>query len=172
MKHLKEKEIKFIEALKKDKEINGEKSFMDILFQGSFECSEDMNTDLDDFFEGYYKKLFDNSDLIFESIGLCYVGKYKDTFWGTGSEGEIFGMGQEIQNIVFSLIFSEIGQVIYPNEKIEVEKRFKRYHNLDYNEYIQSYRDFCLSLGYEYKEDLDLIEKQSEDFEKELPSLE
>lgn len=165
------KELIFIEALKNDLEINGEKSFIEILFQSSFKNEENMRIELDELFEGYYKYLFDNYDLIFEAIGLCYIGKYKDTFWGTGSEGEIFGLGKEIQNIVFPLILSEIGQVSAYQEKLEVEKYFKKYHNLNYDEYIQSYKDFCKSFGYEYQESLEVIQKQSEEFEKELPLL-
>lgn len=172
MKYLTEKEIKFMEALKKDLEAKGDKSFMNVLFQASFEDSETMKEALNELFEGTFRELFNSSDLIFEAIGFCYVGKYKDIFWGTGSEGEVFGMGKEIQNVVFPLIFAEIGQVTIHQEKLEVEKYFKKYHNLDYDDYIQSYRDFCLSLGFEYKEDLDLIDSQSEEFEKELKNLE
>lgn len=172
MKYLTEKEINFIEALKKDLEAKGDKSFMKVLFQASFEDSETMKEDLNEFFDGTFNELFNSSDLIFEAIGFCYVGKYKDIFWGTGSEGEVFGMGKEIQNVVFPLIFAEIGQVNIPQEKLEVEKYFKKYHDIDYDDYIQSYRDFCASLGFQYKEDLDLIDSQSEDFNRILPSLE
>lgn len=171
MKYLTEKELAFLNALKKEQEINKEKSFMEVLFQASFIEPKKMKKDLDDLFQGYYENLFTNSDLIFESVNSCYVGKYKETFWGTGSEGEIFGLGQEIQNIVFPIIFSELGQVTDPEEKISVCQYFKDSLGLDYDKFIQSYRDFCSSFGYQYKEDLEFIQKQSETFEGELESL-
>lgn len=172
MKYLIQEELRFIEELKKDLEANGDKSFIEILFQASFKAPEILKQDLDELFEGYFKKLFNDSDLIFESVNCRYIGKYGDTFYGTDSEGEIFGMGQEIQNLAFSIMCSYYGDVLDPEGKIDVEKYFKNHLNLDYDEYIQSYKDFCLSLDYEYKESWDLMEKQSEEFEKELPSLE
>lgn len=46
------------------------------------------------------------------------------------------------------------------------------WHGLVSEEYIQSYRYFCMSLEFEYKESLEVMEKQSEEFEKDLSSLE
>lgn len=105
MKYLNNKEIAFFEALKKDYDINKDKSFIEVLFCAGFKSHDEIKNDLNDLFYMSYKKLFNESDLLFESIQCCYVGKYKDTFWGTGSEGEVFGMGKEIQNVAFLLYF-------------------------------------------------------------------
>lgn len=105
------------------------------------------------------------------SVNSCYIGKYKNTFWGTGSEGEVFGLGKEIQNIVFPLIFSGLDDVTDKEEKISVCEYFKNHLSLDYDNYINTYRNFCKNLGYEYKEDLNLISQQSEEFEKMLDDL-
>lgn len=171
MNYLTDKELAFFKALKNDYEINKDKSFIDVLFCAWFKSDYEMRNDLNDLFNMSYKKLFNESDLLFESTQCCYVGKYKDTFWGTGSEGEVFGMGKEIQNIAFPIIFSEIGQVNDPEEKIAVVDYFQNHLHLDYDDYIQKYREFCQSFGFEYKEDLELIEKQSEDFNNLLDSL-
>lgn len=171
MRYLTEQELAFFEALKKDYESNKDKSFIDVLFCAWFKSDYEMKNDLNDLFTMSYKKLFNESDLLFESTQCCYIGKYKDTFWGTGSEGEVFGMGKEIQNIVLPIIFSEIGQVNDPEEKLAVVDYFKNHLNLNYDEYIQKYKQFCQSFGFEYKEDLELIEKQSEDFNNLLDSL-
>ena len=50
MKYLTEKELIFIDALKKDLEINGEKSFVEILFQALFKTPEILKQDLRDLF--------------------------------------------------------------------------------------------------------------------------
>lgn len=171
MKNLTDKEINFLDALKKDYAINGDKSYIEVLFQAGFKANSEMKKDLNELYEGSYQELFNNSDLLFESIQCCYVGKYKDTFWGTDSEGGIFGFGKEIQNIAFSIIFTEVGQVTDVAEKPYVIEKFKNYFNLDYDLYIQSYKDFCKSFCLEYKENLELIEKQSEEFNEKLNML-
>lgn len=172
MKYLTEKELGFIEALKKDLEINGEKSFIKILWHGFFDSEEYLRKEIANVFNDYYVELFKNSDLIMESVNGLYIGKYKENFWGTGSEGEVFGLGKEIQNIAFYVVLTYYGQVLEPDEKVSVVEYFRNHLNLNYETYIQSYRDFCKSLGYEYKESLEIMEKQSEEFEKELPLLE
>ena len=81
-------------------------------------------------------------------------------------------MGQEIQNLVLQLIDAYYGDILDPEGKLEVKKYFKNDLKLDYDEYIKSYKDFCLFLGFEYKESWSLMDLQSEEFEKELPLLE
>jgi len=171
MKNLTEKELIFWNALIEDYQINKEKSFIECLFLGALIDKKEMKEELEELFEGSYNKLFNNSDLLMFSVNSCYIGKYKDTFWGTGSEGEIFGLGKEIQSIVFPIIYSQYGQVTDLDEKISVCEYFKNHLNLDYDDYINTYKNFCKNLGYEYKEDLNLISQQSEDFEKELEEL-
>lgn len=171
MKYLTDKELDFFEALKKDYNINKDKSFISVLFCGWFKSEPDMRKDLIDLFDIQYKKLFNESDLLFESIQSCYIGKYKDTFWGTDSEGSVFGMGKEIQNIAFPIIFSELGQVTDTEEKKEVCNYFTNQLGLDYDDYILKYKKFCKSFGFDYKEDLELIEKQSEFFNNLLDNF-
>lgn len=170
MSFLTKKEIAFIEALKKDFEKNGEKSFLEVLYSGELSLNNVIRKQLNHLFNDSYKKLFDNSDLLIESIDSIYIGKYKETFWGTGSEGEVFGLGREIQNIAFYLITFRYGDL--ESRRDDVEDYFKKYLDLNYDEYIQSYKNFCERLGFEYKESLDLMNKQSECFDNELPSLE
>lgn len=172
MKYLTEKEINFIEALKMDKQNNGNKSFLEILWHSGFEPEDELRKEIQDCFEDYYKELFNDSDIILFSIDGLYVGKYKDCFWGTGTECEVFGMGKEIQNIVLQIIDAYYGDVLDSETKEDVKHYFKNNYNLDYDEYIQLYRDFCASLGFEYKEDWNLMTSQSEDFNKILPNLE
>lgn len=171
MHNLTIKEINFINELKKDHNKNNDNSFLSILFLGEFKSYLIIKNELDDLFNNYYDNLFTESDLLIESVDCMYIGKYKNTFWGTGSEGEVFGMGQEIQNIAFFIICSYYGNVKDIDEKKDVDEYFKKHLSLDYDDYIDSYRNFCLSLGFEYKEDLDLINQQSKDFENELEYL-
>ena len=63
------------------------------------------------------------------SVNSCYIGKYKETFWGTGSEGEIFGLGKEIQNIVFPLIFLGFGDVKNKEEKKDICQSATRFQS-------------------------------------------
>jgi hypothetical protein len=171
MKYLTQKEILFLEALHKDYEKNGEKSFLEILFLGEISSYSKIKNELDNLFNSYYEKLFKESDLLIESVDCMYIGKYKDTFWGTGSEGEVFGLGKEIQNIAFFILKSYYGNVQDIEEKKDICEYFKNHLSLDYDDYINTYRNFCKNLGYEYKEDLDLISQQSEEFEKMLGDL-
>lgn len=91
------------------------------------------------------------------SIDSCIIGKYNNYYWVTGSEGELYYAGQEIQNLP-SLLLNNIGD----NE--DRYNYFKNVLNVDYNEYIQKYKEFCKLFSFEYKEDLELIETQSEEF--------
>ena len=111
MKYLTQKEILFLEALHQDYEKNGEKSFLEILFLGEISSYSKIKNELDNLFNSYYEKLFKESDLLIESVDCMYIGKYKDTFWGTGSDGEVFGLGKEIQNIAFFILKSYYGNV-------------------------------------------------------------
>ena len=171
MKYLTQKEILFLEALHKDYEKNGEKSFLEILFLGEISSYSKIKNELDNLFNSYYEKLFKESDLLIESVDCMYIGKYEDTFWGTGSEGEVFGLGKEIQNIAFFTLRSYYGNVQDIEEKKDICEHFKTHLGLDYDNYIDSYKSFCKNLGYEYKEDLELINQQSEEFESELGGL-
>lgn len=171
MKYLTKKESLFLEALYKDYENNGEKSFLEVLFLGEIGSYQKIKNELDDLFNNYYEKLFKESDLLIESVDCMYVGKYKDTFWGTGSEGEVFGLGKEIQNIAFFILRSYYGNVQDIEEKKDICEHFKTHLGLDYDNYIDSYKSFCKNLGCEYEEDLELIAKQSEQFESELGAL-
>lgn len=165
MKHLTTKEIAFLNALQEDNQINKDKSFLELLFIGELKNQKDIRTSLESLFAGYYSNLFNDSDLLIESVDCLYIGKYNEYFWGTGSEGEVFGLGQDICNMAFVLISS-----YYGDKDVTIEY-FKNHLGLDYHSYIQSYRDFCKSLGYDYKEDFNLIEKQSERFENILDLL-
>lgn len=78
MKYLNNKEIAFFEALQKDYEINKDKSFIEVLFCAGFKSHDEMRNDLNNLFNMSYKKLFNLSDLLFESAQCCYVGKYKE----------------------------------------------------------------------------------------------
>lgn len=136
------------------------------MYSGELSLNNVIRKQLNHLFNDSYKKLFDNSDLLIESIDSIYIGKYKETFWGTGSEGEVFGLGREIQNIALNLITFRYGDL--ESRRDDVEDYFRKYLDLNYDEYIQSYKDFCKDLGFEYQADMGLINKQSEDFEKEL----
>ena len=84
MRYLTQKELVFWNALIEDYKINKEKRFIECLFLGALVDSKEMKEELEELFEGSYKELFNNSDLLMFSVNSCYIGKYKETFWGTG----------------------------------------------------------------------------------------
>ena len=129
MRYLTQKELVFWNALIEDYKINKEKRFIECLFLGALVDSKEMKEELEELFEGSYKELFNNSDLLMFSVNSCYIGKYKETFWGTGSEGEIFGLGKEIQNIVFPLIFLGFGDVKNKEEKKDICQSATRFQS-------------------------------------------
>lgn len=168
MKNFTENELSFWNALENDYEIRGDKSFIATMFLSSLNKDSKIEKKLKKMFEGMYQKIFDNSDLLLSSIDSCFVGKYEDTFWGTDSEGEIYGIGKEIQNLPYALL-DRLGDV---QDTEVVQNYFQKVLNIDYFEYLNSYRDFCKSFGLEYKENLDYIYEQSEEFNKLLDEME
>lgn len=164
--YLTQKEELFFNALKKENELNQEKSFLNLLFCATLKSENQLRKELVNLFENHYQEIFIKSDILFESIDCIYIGKYECTYWATNSEGELFGVGQEIQNIAFFILNSFFGDVLEEKEKIN--HYFKKSLNLDYESYIIQYTDFCQSLGLIYKEDFVLIENQSKEFNKQI----
>lgn len=164
MNSLTQKEINFIELLKEDLKYRGRKSFIETMFLAEFAPPDKLKKDVLEMFNEYYLEIFNNSDFIMESIESCYIGKYKDHFWGTGSEGELYGLGKEIQNIPYNLICSEIGDLSIEKNKIEAINYFKDCFDVDYDMQISKYKIFCESFGFNYVDNHDYIQNQVQEF--------
>lgn len=101
-------------------------------------------------------------------IDCCYVGKYKDNFWGTGSEGELYELGKEIQNIPFKLLH-HIADI--PEETNELVCYFSEILNVDYFVKLKEYKQLCKEFNLKYIENFDYIEKQSEEFNNYIDNI-
>lgn len=167
MKNLTGEELNFWNALVNDYEIRKEKSFIKTMFLSSLNNNNKIEIKLHKLFDNSYEEVFSQSDLLLSSIDSCIVGKYKDTFWGTDSEGEIYGMGCEIQNLPY-LLLDRLGDI---NDITSIKNYFNNVLEIDYLIYLQEYKNFCKSFGLEYKGDTNLIEKQSEKFNQLLDDL-
>ena len=169
MKHLTDKELKFWNALVNDYKINKEKSFINTLFLGFLQSGEDLKNSLIDMYSNpSFINLFNKSDLLLETQNGIYICKYKEFFYLADTEGDILGVGKELQNIPANRINEEIRELTDIDGLLEY---FKDEYNLNYGNYIFKYKEFCKFFGLNYKEDLELIEKQSEDFNKLLNSM-
>lgn len=167
MKNLNRKELEFYEALVEDYKIRSDKSFIKTMFLSSVNHNNKIEFKLKKIFETSYDKFFKDSDLLFSSIDSCIIGKYNNFYWATGSEGELYPVGTEIQNLPYILI----NNLVDINDFDSIKNYFEDALNVDYFEYLKEYKEFCKSFGFEYKEDLELIEKQSEGFNNLLASL-
>lgn len=166
MKYLTDKELKFWNALIYDYDIHQDKSFINTLFLGFLQSNEDLKNSLFDMYSTpNFINLFNKSDLLLETQNGVYLCKYKEFFYLADTEGDIRGVGKELQNIPANRINEEIRELTDINGLIEY---FKDEYNIDYKDYIEKYKEFCKSFGFEYNEDLSLIEKQSKDFDNLL----
>lgn len=162
MKHLTDKELKFWNALVNDYKINKEKSFINTLFLGFLQSGEDLKNSLIDMYSNpSFINLFNKSDLLLETQNGIYICKYKEFFYLADTEGDIRGVGKELQNIPANRINEEIRELTDIDGLI---KYFKDEYNLNYKDYIGKYKEFCKLFDFEYKEDLNLIINQSKEF--------
>lgn len=168
MKYLTEKELAFYEALIKDYQIRGDKSFIKTMFLSSFNFNNKIELKLKKLFENSYSKFFIESDLLFSSIDSCIIGKYKNFYWATGSEGELYSVGREIQNLPYLLI-NNLGDI---NDIFLIKTYFKNILNIDYLKCLKEYKEFCTSFDLEYHEDLNYITQQCEEFNTLIKNLE
>lgn len=167
MKNLNSKELAFWNALINDWNIRLDKSFLSIMFLTTLENQDNLIKNFREVFEGFYEPLLENSDLLFYSVDGCFVGKYKNTYWGTGSEGELNSIGHRLYNLPYVLISNATD--------VEDEEKVINYYNsvyqINYNEYKKQYKEFCLSFGYVYEESFDFVLKGREDFDQDLKNL-
>lgn len=169
MKYLTDKELRFWNALINDYNIHQDKSFLNTLFLGFLQSNDDLKNSLLEMYSNpQFINLFNKSDLLLETKNGVYICKYKEFFYLADTEGEIRGVGKELQNIPANRINEEIREL---TDIVDLEEYFKDEYNLNYENYIFKYKEFCKSFGLNYKEDLELIEKQSEDFNKLLNSM-
>lgn len=175
MSYLTTKEIEFLNALKEDNMNRKEKSFLHTLFsQAQLFDGEYNNT------KTYVEKILEVSDYekidpsgyeilsqtqwLFEALESEMVGKYKNHFIGTGSEGEYFSMGLEIQNLATYLVASIMGSFQDDEEIAECVEKYNEDHGIDFYKNWQDYKVFCQSHGLTVEEKYDVIHKQTLNF--------
>jgi len=145
-------EEKFLERLRKNRNEEGDKSFLSLLFSATIPNQDTAMKRLISLFGDKYNEIFKNSVILFEAEDAIYVGKYKDVFWGTWSEGEFYFCAKEIQNVCSSIRDCLLGTVDDPDYKEEIIEYFREQFNLDYDEYIKTYKLFCTEQGLKYDE--------------------
>lgn len=154
-------EARFLAELRKNSNEEENRSFLSLLFSATIPDKEIALKRLHSLFGDKYKDIFINSVILFEAEDFIYVGKYKDIFWGTWSEGEFYFCAKEIQNICSSIRDCLLGTVDEPDYKEEVIEYFLEQFDLDYDEYIEQYKLFCAEQGLTYDE-LNLISEEDE----------
>lgn len=160
-------EVKFLEKLRNNRNEEGDRSFLSLLFSATIPDQDTTLKRLNSLFGDKYKDIFINSVILFEAEDAIYVGKYKDIFWGTWSEGEFYFCAKEIQNICSSIRDCLLGAVDDPDYKEEVVEYFREQFDLDYDEYIDKYKLFCAEQGLSYDE-LSLISEEDEAYFKSV----
>lgn len=83
MKNLTKNELLFWNALVDDFQIRKDKSFLSVMFLTTLDSETNLLKEFRENSEGLYVHFLMQSDLLFYSVDGCFVGKYKDTFWGT-----------------------------------------------------------------------------------------
>lgn len=169
MKYLTAKELLFWNSLLKDYYQREKQSFLYTLFLGISQSKKELTDSLFDMYSSKkYINFFNNSDLLLEIENGFYIGKYKDTFFEVDTEGCIYGIGKEIQNIPANIINNKIFDL---DNIEELNLYFNQEYGLDYIKYINEYKYFCNSFDLEYKENLDLLNQQSEEFNQFINNL-
>lgn len=168
MKNLTKNELIFFNKLKEDYLRNEKSSLIFTMFLADIKEEEKLRKELNSIFQGKYDEIIKNSDILMASIDCCYVGKYKNNFWGTGSEGELYGLGKEIQNIPFKLL-RHIADI--PDETEDLVNYFSEILKVDYFIKLKEYNLLCEEFNLNYIEDFDYIEKQSEEFNELIDKL-
>ncbi len=159
MKNLNGKELEFWNALVEDYKQRGDLSFLNIMFVSGTKSEKELIEEFREGSDGLYEPLLNQSDLLLFSMDSSMVGKYKDTFWITGSEGELNSIGKKLYNLPYVLL-EAIADI---NDEEKISNYFKNVFNIDYLEYKEKYKDFCLSFGFIYEGRVE--------FEKELQVL-
>ena len=152
MNYLTAIENDFLNSLKVDHKNRKEKSFFSVLFLGAYIKGDKElllniknNIDLEEY-KKIDKKGYDilnETEWLFESMESRMVGKYKNHFIGTASEGEYFSMGLEIQNLPVYIISASIADIDEPDERENIVDFFLEELQIDFENYLQEYEKFC-----------------------------
>lgn len=167
MNNLTKNELLFWNDLVDDFHTRKEKSFLSVIFLTTLDSESNLLKEFRENSEGLYEPLLMQSDLLFYSVDGCFVGKYKDTFWGTGSEGELTSIGKKLHNLPYVLISNATD--------VEDEQKVIHYFNIcyqiDYIQYKEDYKTFCLQYGLVYEESFDFVLEGRSEFENNLNDL-
>lgn len=90
-------------------------------------------------------QIIKDSDILYSREDSSYIGKYKDFFWKSGSEGEFYPICKEIQNIAIfsSMIFKYFNDSDYNDLILD----YLSLHNFSYDEISEQYLKICLDFG-------------------------
>lgn len=171
MNYLTAIENDFLNSLKVDHKNRKEKSFFQTIFLGGmfeddidFKKNLEINISLSDYKdndpEGY--RLLSQTQWLFELLELTMIGKYKEHFIGTASEGKYFSMGLEIQNLPLYLISMLIADL--DEDRDRANKKFFQYAQVNLEEYLKDYKEFCQKYNLIFQDTCQYVINQTQTF--------
>ena len=141
MKNIKNKEFSFISEIDNRKLTN-------VLYNGELvlDFQEEVKKEMLQLFsDKYIYQIIKDSDILYSCEDSSYIGKYKDFFWKSGSEGEFYTICKEIQNIALfsSMIFKYFNDPDYNDLVLD----YLYSHDFSYEEIVERYSNICLDFG-------------------------
>lgn len=144
MKNINKIEFNFIREIENRKLTN-------VLYNGELvlDFQEEVKKEMFQIFSGKnICQIIDNSDILYSCEDSSYIGKYKDFFWKSGSEGEFYPICKGIQNIV--LFSSMIFKYFNDSDYNDLVLNYLSLHGFSYDEISEQYSNICLDFGLEF----------------------
>lgn len=160
MKNINNKEFGFISEIDNRKLTN-------VLYNGELvlDFQEEVKKEMFQLFsDKNICKIIKDSDILYSCEDSCYIGKYKDFFWKSGSEGEFYPICKEIQNIALfsSMIFKYFNDSDYNDLVLD----YLSLHNFSYGEISEQYSKICLDFDLEFDINYELSSSDESEFQQ------
>lgn len=114
-------------------------------------------------------QIIDNSDILYSCEDSSYIGKYKDFFWKSGSEGEFYPICKGIQNIV--LFSSMIFKYFNDSDYNDLVLNYLSLHDFSYEEISEHYSKICLDFDLEFDINYELSSSEANKFQQYINRL-
>lgn len=141
MKNINKIEFNFIREIENRKLTN-------VLYNGEFvlDFQEEVKKEMLQIFSSEnICQIIKDSDILYSREDSSYIGKYKDFFWKSGSEGEFYPICKGIQNIV--LFSSMIFKYFNDSDYNDLVLNYLSLHDFSYEEISEQYSKICLDFG-------------------------
>lgn len=160
MKNINKIEFNFIREIDNRKLTN-------VLYNGEFvlDFQEEVKKEmLQIFSDENICQIIKDSDILYSREDSSYIGKYKDFFWKSGSEGEFYPICKGIQNIV--LFSSMVFKYFNDSDYNDLVLNYLSIHDFSYEEISEQYSKICLDFDLEFDINYELSSSEANKFQQ------